>query len=109
MGRINVEHRREGDIHRVLAEFYGEAIPATALLLDDHVTARRIPLRMPGGEVRIANLGEAAKEFGADLAECRRYLHHLHATGRLCIDPDGTVDLSVTHLRLEPQRRRVCW
>lgn len=93
MGRLIVEHRQEGDIHQALVEFYGEVIPVTAWLLEQHLVACRIPLRMPDGQVRVANLEQAAAEFGGDLTESRRYLHHLHAIGTLAVEADGTVDL----------------
>jgi len=96
MGQPIVEHRQVGNLRHALAEFYGEAIPATAWLLEHSVTAGRISLRTPEGEVRTVNLRQAAAAFGGDLGESRCYLHHLHAAGLLTVEQDGTVELPAT-------------
>ena len=83
----------------VLAQIYGEPVPATALVLDDYLRIGCIPLRDPddaAGRVVTVNLRQAATVFGGDLAETDGYLHRLHASGQLLLDQDGAVDITTS-------------
>ena len=83
----------------VLAQIYGEPIPATALVLEDYLRTGCIPLRDPddaAGRVVSVNLRQAAHAFGGDLAETHGYLHRLHASGQLLLDQDGAVGITTS-------------
>lgn len=81
--------------HVVLSEIYGRPVPTTARLLDQHLRRGRIPLRDPEHPDRVVtvNLPIAADSFGCDLEAAHRYLHGLHATGRLIVDEHGIVEI----------------
>jgi hypothetical protein len=106
MGRLNpfvARHREHTTGPRAVApaatlsEFYGDQVPATALLLEDYLHMGRIPIRDPegiGDEVVTVELQQAAQSFGGDLTETRSYLHRMHAAGVLTIDQHGTVEFA---------------
>ena len=79
-----------------LEDFYGAAVPATARLLETYVCDGAVPLRGRGDTQRamVVDLQQAARALGADPTDIRRHLHRLHATGRLTIDENGTVDIT---------------
>lgn len=96
MGRPVAEHHQEADAYQALSELYGASIPATAWLLEHNVACGRIRLRTADGEVRVVDLRQATAEFGDDLVNCGRHLHHLHVLGQLTVEEDGTVRLPLT-------------
>lgn len=80
----------------MLEDFYGASVPATAWLLETYVRDGAIPLRGCGDtqHAMVVDLQQAARALGVDLTNTRRYLHRLHAAGRLTIDEYGTVDIT---------------
>lgn len=98
MGRlIRPDHAAAAQSSDALAEFYGDPVPASAVLLENYVRAGHIPLRDPDGntdEAVTIDLWQTASALGGDLTDSRRHLHRLHATGQLTIDQHGTVHLT---------------
>jgi hypothetical protein len=80
-----------------LEDVYGATVPATAWLLEAYVRDGTIPLRGFGDAqgATVVDLQQAARALGADLTDTRRHLHRLHAAGRLTIDEDGTVAITM--------------
>lgn len=87
--------RRTHRTHAVLSEIYGGPVPTTARVLERHLRRGRIPLRDPEhpDNVVTVNLPLAADSCGCDLEAVHRYLHDLHAAGRLAVDEHGIVEL----------------
>lgn len=96
MGRlVHHQERAAAQSAAALSEYYGDPVPASAVLLEHYLRAGHIPLCDPDGtgDAASVDLGLAAGVLGGDLAETSRHLHQLHAAGQLTVDQHGNVEL----------------